>query len=172
MAKRCFWITWLAQFRLFCTPGTPRDTLDVWPAFPLIISTYCYITEDLNNLIALLEPRDRVCQKDLMGVPRPHHVLAAMQTLKPFPQLTDLKLRSNYMAPVIPDSFLGGSAPSLRELWLDYTPFPGLPKLLLSATNLVGPGSYSRFRVLFTRGNGHCPLHCPLLVDQPPIAST
>jgi hypothetical protein len=38
---------------------------------------------------------------------------------------------------VVPDSFLGGSAPSLRKLSLFYIPFPGLPKLLLSSTHLV-----------------------------------
>ena len=36
----------------------------------------------------------------------------------------------------LPDSFLGGSAPRLEYLWLEGIPFPGLPKLLLSATNL------------------------------------
>ena len=39
--------------------------------------------------------------------------------------------------PVVPDSFLGRSAPRLRFLVLDGIPFPGLPKLPLSATNLV-----------------------------------
>ena len=38
---------------------------------------------------------------------------------------------------VQPDSFLGGSAPRLQTLSLDSIPFPGLPKLLLSATHLV-----------------------------------
>jgi len=38
---------------------------------------------------------------------------------------------------VVPESFLGGSAPRLRHLELEGVPFPGLPKLLLSATDLV-----------------------------------
>jgi hypothetical protein len=38
---------------------------------------------------------------------------------------------------VIPDSFLGGFAPRLEGLYLTGVPFPGLPKLLLSATHLV-----------------------------------
>jgi hypothetical protein len=38
---------------------------------------------------------------------------------------------------VPPDSFLGGSAPRLRTLYLCGIPFQGLPKLLLSATHLV-----------------------------------
>jgi hypothetical protein len=60
----------------------------------------------------------------------------AMQ--EPFPQLTDLGLRSHGSNAVLPDSFLGGAAPRLRFFWLDGISFPGLPKLLLSATHLVG----------------------------------
>jgi len=38
---------------------------------------------------------------------------------------------------VLPDSFLGGSAPHLRELKMRSIPFPSIPKLLLSADRLV-----------------------------------
>lgn len=41
------------------------------------------------------------------------------------------------MKPVLPDTLLGGSAPRLRLLELDRIPFPGLPILLSSATQLV-----------------------------------
>ena len=41
------------------------------------------------------------------------------------------------MPPAIPESFLGGSAPRLQHLELEYIRFPGLPKLLLSAIDLV-----------------------------------
>ena len=62
--------------------------------------------------------------------------MVAMQG--PFPELTDLVLISDTtMIPPLPDSFLGGSAPRLRNLLLVRVPFPGLPKLLLSATHLV-----------------------------------
>jgi hypothetical protein len=40
-------------------------------------------------------------------------------------------------APVIPASFIGGFAPRLQTLDLNWIPFPGLPKLLSSATYLV-----------------------------------
>ncbi len=59
---------------------------------------------------------------------------------QPYPALADLKIRwwhNDGAAPIVPESFLGGSAPRLRHLSLDYIPFPGLPKLLLSATHLV-----------------------------------
>jgi len=56
----------------------------------------------------------------------------------PFPALTDLRLESmDDSAPVVLNSFLGGTASRLRSLWLRLIPFPGLPKLLLSATELV-----------------------------------
>ena len=56
----------------------------------------------------------------------------------PFPVLTDLKLWSiDENPPILPDSFLGGSAPLLRDLHLFGVPFLALPKLLSSATNLV-----------------------------------
>ena len=40
--------------------------------------------------------------------------------------------------PVIPDSFLGGSAPRLRNFSLNTVLFPHLPELLLSTAHLVG----------------------------------
>lgn len=63
-----------------------------------------------------------------------------------FPVLTNLWLdlysddEIGETAVVIPDSFLGGSAPCLRDLTgLTFCgiSFPGLPKLLLSATYLL-----------------------------------
>jgi hypothetical protein len=63
-------------------------------------------------------------------------ILAEMQ--QPFPALTLLELRlRGETAPIVPASFLGGSVPRLQKLFLDCIPFPGLPKLLLSATQLV-----------------------------------
>ena len=56
----------------------------------------------------------------------------------PFPELTELELwSSDVTPPAIPDSFLDGSAPRLQIFDLSGIPFPGLPKLLLSATQLV-----------------------------------
>ena len=56
----------------------------------------------------------------------------------PFPELTYLRLVSyDIPTPVVPDPFLASSAPHLRELSLDRLLFPGLPRLLLSATCLV-----------------------------------
>jgi hypothetical protein len=59
---------------------------------------------------------------------------------EPFPELTYLGLwcddENNKMV-VVPDSFLGGFAPRLEVVQLEGLPFPGLPKLFLSATHLV-----------------------------------
>jgi hypothetical protein len=63
-------------------------------------------------------------------------VLTPMQV--PFPALTSLMLWSHVdPGPVIPDTFLGGSAPHLRYLSMNSIAFPGIPKLLLSCTHLV-----------------------------------
>jgi hypothetical protein len=63
-------------------------------------------------------------------------ISAAMQ--EPFPELTYLLLLSyDETVPILPESFLGGSAPRLQLLRLDRIPFPGLPTLLSSATHLV-----------------------------------
>jgi hypothetical protein len=126
------------NLRLYCDPRTPvKDILDVWPPLPLVIrGSIIMIGDYVDNLITILELRDRVCQMGLYDVELPlEDVMEAM--LEPFPGLTDLVLESIVTATVLPDSFLGGSAPRLRKLHLHGIPFPGLPKLLLSATHLV-----------------------------------
>ena len=92
----------------------------------------------VDNIIAALEHNDRICEVDLENISSSQFekVLAVMQ--QPFPALTCLKLRSHdEEVPIIPTSFLGGSAPRLQTFHLESIPFPELPKLLLSATQLV-----------------------------------
>ena len=128
------------NLRLICTPGTlARGALDVWPALPLLIRAQDSVdlTKGVDNIVAVLERSDRVNEIHLSVVKSSplEKVLAAMQ--EPLRELTHLVFHS-YDETVmgLPDSFLGGSAPRLR-LWLRRLPFPGLPKLLLSATHLV-----------------------------------
>jgi hypothetical protein len=113
--------------------------LDVWPALPLVVEGSTAITPGTDNIIAALGQSDRVCKVELsLGGQELEEVLAAMQV--PFPELTQMVLSSDddsETALVIPDSFLGGSAPRLRTLSLKCIPFPALPKLLLSSTHLV-----------------------------------
>jgi hypothetical protein len=99
----------------------------------------------MDNIVAALERSSRVNKielHDINGLSL-EKVLAAMQ--EPFPELTDLMLWSNdETVSVLPNSFLGGgSAPHLQLLWLDRIPFPGLPKLLMSATHLVDRNLWS-----------------------------
>ena len=130
------------NLRLVCTHKTPtRDKLAAWPALPLLIHDTMTPSQDFDNIIAALEQSNRVYQVGLWYLAgwQLKKVLATMQV--PFPGLTFLNLYSNdETVPVIPDSFLDGSAPRLRDFTLAGIPFPGLPKLLLSATNLVHLG--------------------------------
>jgi hypothetical protein len=128
------------NLQLYCTPKTPaKDTLDIWPALPLLIAGNIALSSGTDNVIAALGQSNRVCQVTLqLAGWQLEEVLAPMQV--PFPELTELRLWSlNKTLPVIPlpDSFLGGSAQRLRFFHLDGIPFPGLPKLLLSANHLI-----------------------------------
>ncbi len=126
------------NLRLVCTSKTPaRDTLDVWPALPLLIQGDVFLSSGADDIIVAFGQSNRVCEVELSGFEdrQLDRVLAAMQV--PFPQLTMLRLFSyGETPPVIRDLFLGGSVPRLQHFGLDGIPFPGLPKLLLSATHL------------------------------------
>ena len=129
--------------QLHCTPRTPvKRTLDVWPPLPIVVRHFEPTASELgmHNLITALTHNDLVCQIALKPIPgwQWGKFMAAMS--HPFPTLTHLRLKSDderETPPVAPDSFLGGSAPRLRFLWLERIPFPGLPKLLLSTADLV-----------------------------------
>ena len=141
------------NLRLLCThKSRARDILDIWPApLPLIIhkidNNFDDESSNVDNIIAALEHNDRVCKIQLCWFSSSQFGYAkdsaAMQ--KPFPELIDLQLGpyihdgpvSKSTEPILPDSFLGGTAPHLRLLEFDGVQFPGLPKLLLSATHLV-----------------------------------
>jgi len=115
-----------------------KENLHIWPALPIIIDgSYCP-SSSVDNIVAALGRNDRVCEvmfghtsSSLWEI-----VLGAMQV--PFLELTRLHFESkDETVPVVPDSFLSGSAPPLRSLTLDGILFPGLSKLLLSTTDLV-----------------------------------
>ena len=129
------------NLRLRCSTRTPvRKTIDAWPLLPIIVSShggYSYHKWSGDNIIAALEHNDRIRELDFIYLTssQMEKVLAAMQ--QPFPALENLKLHSTSETVAVPASFLGGSAPQLQTLWLASIPFPGLPKLLLSAIHLV-----------------------------------
>ena len=112
--------------------------LDVWPALPLVIVSFGHTTGSVDNIIAALECTDRVYRISLIDVRSWDLEIFLTEMQRPFPELTYLYLWSKDEAvTVVPDSFLGGSAPRLEYLALHGIPFPGLPKLLLSATHLT-----------------------------------
>ena len=130
------------NLRLFCTDRTPIPMLDNrdWPPLPIVLMVHqrCWSTWFMDNIIAALEHNDRICELHLVDIPslQSETFWGALQ--RPFTALTRLWLQTTgETAPVIPDSFLGGFAPRLQTLDLNWTPFPGLPKLLSSATYLV-----------------------------------
>ena len=125
------------NLRLVCSDRTRvREMLDVWPPLPIVIHHSNRQKWGWDNVIAALERNDRVCQITLELDLQWEKVLDAMQEL--FPTLTHLMLSSDIEIPlVIPDSFMGGSAPRLQYLQFERVPIPRLTKLLLSATDLV-----------------------------------
>ena len=129
------------HLELRCTNKSPAKTmLDVWPALPIVIDAHITNTRrsGVRNLISALKRHDLVCRINIWNVPNSLLTSAAMK--KRFPELTDLTICSNEdNAPVIPDSFLDGSAPRLQSLEFRGIPFPfpALGRLLLSATDLV-----------------------------------
>jgi hypothetical protein len=133
------------DLRLLCTYKTPvTNMLDIWPALPIVIYTASPSSASgVTNVISALQQHNRVCMIDISRDPNSLlKEFAAMQ--EPFPALTELSLRSFAKnAPVFPDSFLGGSAPRLRDLRLVGIPFPGLPKLVLSTHDLVNLRLYN-----------------------------
>jgi hypothetical protein len=131
------------DLRLLCTDTTPvKERLAVWPPLPIIVRKYDQSIQ-MDNIMFALEHNDRVCQISLLEATNSQleEALAAMQ--QPFPALTELiiwrevRRRDGMLPPAIPESFLGGSAPRLQYLHLKHILFPGLPKLILSATGLV-----------------------------------
>jgi hypothetical protein len=97
-----------------------------------------------DNIIAALEHNDRVCHIELiLAELLLEYFTNSSAILEPFPELTFLHLgnldRHLYgeLEPILPNLFLGGSAPQLESLHLDRVSFPGLPNLLLSTTHLV-----------------------------------
>ena len=131
------------NLQLYCGPGRlTRRSLDVWPPFPVLIKgDVPKVLED--NVIPGLKHRISQIYLRFAQCSASQHKRLWTQMRAPFPELTALFMSSEGASftfpplPVIPDSFLGGSAPHLLCLDLDGIVFPGLLKLLLSCTHLV-----------------------------------
>ena len=129
------------NLRILCSARTRvREKLALWPPLPIIVQQYGPTSKcGEDNIIAALLHSDRVCEIDL-DIPSLllKNIFSAMQ--KTFMALKGLQLGTiDDMAPIVFDSFLGGSAQHLQHLSLNHIPFssPVLRELLLSAANLV-----------------------------------
>jgi hypothetical protein len=121
-----------------------KRSLDIWPPFP--ISLYSkfdrgsMIKKGLKNIRTALKRRDRVSSIKIFN----HTNGPALEKLmtmmhEPFPILTECCLvSSNQLVsmPVLPETFLGGSAPLLRSFILNGIPFPTFPSFILSSTQI------------------------------------
>jgi hypothetical protein len=107
--------------------------LDVWPPFPIEIGS----SGLGDNIMAALEHHDRICEINLDLTYSEYERLATVMQ-NPFPALTSLRLGKALFEhmPVLPDTFLGVSAPRLRSLLWGSLAFPKLPQLLLSFNDL------------------------------------
>jgi len=147
VCKRWRWVVFASPCRLnlqlLCTNKRPvRSTLGVWPSLPLIIKSYRGMSrsQDAGNIIAALKQHNRVYKIDINGMPKLFlKKIRAIKLEGPFPKLTSLRLWELFdqNGPVLPDLFLSGPAPRLRELWLYGVTFPALEKLLMSTHDLV-----------------------------------
>jgi hypothetical protein len=133
------------NLRILCTYGTPvRKNLDIWPNFPIHIeyirvdSVEPMERNDEDNVIAALDHPDRL---SVVGLCLTDRQLGKIVTLmqEPFPALTVLYLKTHVSndVSVLPCEFLGRSAPSLQRIELHGIPFPALPGLLFSTSDLV-----------------------------------
>ena len=129
------------DLRILCTYQTPvRKNLSIWPALPIVLdlcSLRLLSPQYEDNLITALEHRDRVYSITLFTTGSQLAKLAAVMQ-GPFPVLTNLSMHSSdeYL-PDLTAEFLGGSAPNLQRIALGRIPFPALPTLLLSTSELV-----------------------------------
>jgi hypothetical protein len=132
------------DLKLYCTRRrlVNSKTLDVWPTLPIVVYSYSgdlQSNEYVTNVMAALRHHDRVCKINSYSERFQDSMLEQFTAIdEPFPVLTSLDLTSFAPnVPVLPDSFLGGSAPELRSLHLTGIPYPSIGILLSSTTNLV-----------------------------------
>ena len=128
------------DLRILCVDRRLVKSLDIWPELPIAIHVDNEETckpPTVTNVISVLQRHNRIRRIFVDSVT--NSLLEELaKTSGPFPALIELELASfKEDPPMLPDSFLGGSAPRLRSLNLWGIPFPGIGKLLLSTRDLV-----------------------------------
>jgi len=144
------------DLKLYCTPqrSVSSKTLDIWPVLPIVIFSKYFQTkeymqskkgtqskQDVANILAALSHHNRVCKIHYDNEQFQDSLLKEVAAIdRPFPVLTSVRLSTSQQqnVPILPDSFLGGSAPRLRSLDLYGVPYSSMGKLLSSTINLVG----------------------------------
>ena len=144
------------DLQIQCDRSTPTmELLDIWPSLPISISCYSSGKDRTHGIVAALQQRSRISRIDLSCTTweEMKQFVAAMD--EPFPVLTHLyasrHATSQGTTAVLPDSFLGGSAPRLESLDLRYTAFPALTNLVLSASH------FSNLHLLSIPSAGYIP---------------
>ena len=131
------------DLKLYCTPqrSVNSKTLNIWPELPIVIfADDMQSKEDVTNTVAALRHHNRVCKIHYRHWQVEDSLMEEFAAIdEPFSALTSLVLSSCRQpnVPVLPDSFLGGSAPRLRLLYFYGIPYPSIGKLLSSTTDLV-----------------------------------
>jgi hypothetical protein len=114
--------------------------MGIWPPFPIVITNRLnkddHHTLPQNYDFDAIVHHSRLYEIDLHDLSSSVLQRLASTMQEQFPALTHLRLGSNDH-PALTNGFLGGSAPGLQTLELRSISFPALPKLLLSATELV-----------------------------------
>jgi hypothetical protein len=91
--------------------------------------------KSVEYIIAAIERRDRTDQIFIDDINRSALEILAAAMQQPLPTLKRMRLVSyNKSSPVLPETFLGGSAPLLEYFNLDGIPFPTFPRFILSST--------------------------------------
>jgi hypothetical protein len=95
-------------------------------------------TKCVENIIAALERRDRITEVTIQDIGGPALEKLVTVLHEPLPILTAFSLSStDQSAAVLPENFLGGSAPRLQSLVLSRIPFPSFPKFILRSTHIT-----------------------------------
>ena len=134
------------DLQIFCTSIThARNNLGIWPALPIRVyyskQQHRNHASNEDNIITALKHANRVCYVKLYITGSESEKISTVMQ-EPFPVLTSLhiilfKLEHHGIALALPVEFLRGSAPRLRSIFLDGIPFPALPTLLLTTSDLV-----------------------------------
>ena len=131
---------WRLDLRVVCTDKTPtRTSLDIWPPFPIAITCrYAVDEKGVENAIAAVKHgHDRISHISMYDINCSALKKLAAAVQQPLPALKDLRLTTHdESAPVLPETFLGGSAPLLETFALLGIPFPTFPRFISHCTHI------------------------------------